>query len=198
METIEVWKPIKGFEGQYEVSNMGNVKRLSGLVDGRYGVRMLDEMIMKPRVAKLKGGGDLVGVFLMKNKKTIGLTLSRVVYSTFNNIELNLSLVVVNKDGNRMNNRLDNLKIITRRNVYQNKKTSSGITGVKKYEGLYRATTVFCGKDLLLHASESKEECHKIYQLAKAMIDEYDKLKAGILSNSRLNNKLIVKSLPIK
>jgi len=199
MNKTEIWKPIKGFEGYYEVSNMGNVKRLSRLVDGSHKPVLLKEMLLKPRLMKLKGGGDFVGIHLMINKKSVGLTVSRVVYSAFNNIELNLSLVVVNKDGNKMNNKLDNLKIITRRNVGQNKPTKSGIIGVRKQDGgLYMAKIVFCGKELLLHSSESKADCRKIYQLAKAMIDEYDKLKAGILSNSRLNNKLIVKSLPIK
>lgn len=176
---------------------MGNVKRLARLVNGSHGPVLLKEMLLKPRLMKLKGGGDFVGIHVMINKKSVGLTLSRVVYSTFNNIELSLSLVVVNKDGNKLNNKLDNLKIITRRNVGQNRKSESGVIGVKKQFGLYRAVIKFSGKDILLHTSESKEECRKIYQLAKAMIDEYDKLKAGILSNSRLNNKLIVQSLPI-
>lgn len=28
MNNVEIWKPIKGYEGLYEVSNLGNVKRL--------------------------------------------------------------------------------------------------------------------------------------------------------------------------
>ena len=27
MDNNEIWKPIDGFEGKYEVSNMGNVRR---------------------------------------------------------------------------------------------------------------------------------------------------------------------------
>jgi hypothetical protein len=90
---------------------------------------------------------------------------------------------------------------MTRRNVRQTRLNKSGFVGVTEHtsnEGCYSAKIVFEGKSLNIHTSNDKEECHKIYQLAKAMIDEYDKLKAGILSNSRLNNKIIVKSLPIK
>lgn len=36
--TREIWRPVKGYEGHYEVSNLGNVKSLSRLVHGvKYG-----------------------------------------------------------------------------------------------------------------------------------------------------------------
>ena len=31
---IEIWKPIKGFEGKFEVSNLGRVKSLSREIRG--------------------------------------------------------------------------------------------------------------------------------------------------------------------
>lgn len=35
--TEEIWKPVVGYEGMYEVSNLGNVKSLSRVVKGSYG-----------------------------------------------------------------------------------------------------------------------------------------------------------------
>ncbi len=123
--------------------------------------------------------------------------IARAVYETFNNIDLDNKKVVVHKDGNRLNNKLENIKIITRRAIKQIRANKTGAVGVTKHKEYYTASICFEGKRLSLHTSTIKEECHKIYQLAKAMIDEYDKLKSGILSNSRLNNKLIEKEIDL-
>lgn len=52
METIEIWKPVVGFEGLFEISNTGKVKRLSRRVNGGHNQettgRVLKEKIMKP------------------------------------------------------------------------------------------------------------------------------------------------------
>jgi hypothetical protein len=32
----EVWKPIQGYEGHYEISNLGNVKSLAKVTPGEY------------------------------------------------------------------------------------------------------------------------------------------------------------------
>ena len=52
MEEKEIWKDIEGFEGMYQVSNMGNVKSLErtvwcGLNGGLY--KTVHERILKPR-----------------------------------------------------------------------------------------------------------------------------------------------------
>lgn len=43
----EVWKPIMGFEGLYEVSNYGRVKSLERIVKGYHGLYKLKERILK-------------------------------------------------------------------------------------------------------------------------------------------------------
>ena len=44
---MEIWKDIKGYEGLYQVSNLGNVKRLSVLkLNGRY-YSMCKEKLIK-------------------------------------------------------------------------------------------------------------------------------------------------------
>ena len=103
----------------------------------------------------------------------------------------------MHKDGNRLNNNLENIKIITRRTIKQIRANKTGAVGVTKHNDFYSASIVFEGRRLTLHTSTDKNECHKVYQLAKSMIDQYDKLKAGILNNSRLNNKLIEKQVKL-
>ena len=75
----------------------------------------------------------------------------------------------------------------------QKKVNKEGVVGVSKRKYGYTAQIEFEGKRLHLLTSKSKSDCYKIYQLAKSMFDEYDKLKSGILNQSRLNNKLIEK-----
>lgn len=36
----EIWKPVKDFEGQYEVSNLGNVKSFDGKFVKKWGSSM--------------------------------------------------------------------------------------------------------------------------------------------------------------
>ena len=198
MKKHEIWKPVRGYEGYLEVSNYGNVKMLQRSVSNGVSTRILKERMLPVRKTSDRYGYAIVG-FSIENK-TASLVVGRIVYEAFNNVDLDIKKVVVHRDGDKMNNRLDNIKVMTRRNIRQVKVSKSGFVGVRegtRSKGVYSASIVFEGKTITLHYSESKEECHKIYQLAKAMIDEYDKLKAGILSNSRLNNKLIVKSLPV-
>jgi hypothetical protein len=197
MKTEEIWLPVMGFEGYYEVSNLGNIKRLKRIVNNARSTRTLEEKMLLPKKTNNKYGYTTVS--LSKEGKSYGAhMIGRCVYEAFNNVKINATLTVAHKDGNKTNNKLDNLKILTRRNIKQVHKSNTGIVGVRKVKGSFHAYIKFGRKSILLHMSKDKNECRKIYQLAKAMIDEYDKLKTGILSNSRVNNKLIVKSLPIK
>lgn len=196
----EVWKPVRNYEGYLEVSNFGNVKSLKRFVDSGVGGRVVQERILPVRLSRV-GKYEYPRFDITLDNKSITMTVSKVVYEAFNNIYLDTKKIVTHKDGNRLNNRIDNLCVLTRRNVRNSTIGKSGYAGVRLPSGngkRYESIIHFEGRQINIHSSEDKEECHKVYQLAKAMIDEYDKLKAGILGNSRLNNKLIVKSLPIK
>jgi hypothetical protein len=45
----EIWKDIKGFEGRYQVSNLGNVKSLDRLIWNGSGMQLLKSKILKPQ-----------------------------------------------------------------------------------------------------------------------------------------------------
>ena len=76
----------------------------------------------------------------------------------------------------------------------QNKLGITGVSKVDKYQ--YSAQITFSGKQFFLHASKNKGECHKIYQLAKAMFEEYDRKRTEIISNYA-SNRLINKSVSV-
>lgn len=105
----EIWKPIKGYEGLYEVSNFGNVRSLDRYVYcsnqfGSKGTRKNKGVIIKSFVQN----NGYVFVHL-KNKN---FKIHRLVAQTF--IPNNDNKPQVNhKDGNKTNNKVDNLEWCT-------------------------------------------------------------------------------------
>jgi hypothetical protein len=99
----EVWKPIEGFNGRYEVSNMGRIN--SNVVPWK-------DTILKPR--KNKPNGYLrVGLRKEPYSKIIFLRVHRIVAETF--IENPENKAEVNHiDGDKNNNCIYNLEWVTR------------------------------------------------------------------------------------
>lgn len=192
---IEIWKPMRNFEEYLHISNMGNVKLLKRKVPCGKGIKVIPERMLIPIVTKDKYKYGIVSFGL--EKKTHSLVIGRAVYETFNDVDLDNKKVIVHIDGDNLNNRLENIKIITRRTIKTIRANKTGVVGVKKHKDCYEATIVFEGKRFSLYSSTNKNECHKIYQLAKSMFDEFDMLKAEILNNSKLQNKLIEKEVKL-
>lgn len=120
----EIWKDIHGYEGLYQVSNLGRVKRLSRIVDAGNGARRtLPEMIMSFRENKL--GYHYVG--LTKNHKQKIMLIHRLVASAF--LENVQNKPEVNHiDGVKANNSVSNLDWCTR----QENKQHANRTGLWK------------------------------------------------------------------
>ena len=74
----EVWKDIVGFEGLYQVSDMGKVKSLGRMCKNRFGYRYKPERIMSQ---SLLGGYSAVGLY--KNGKQTSLLVHRLVAISF-------------------------------------------------------------------------------------------------------------------
>ena len=169
---------VPNFEGVYVVSKKGYVKNI---ITGK---------ILKSTKK------DQFAVNLRSGTKQKHCSLNRLVYSLFNNVKLQRNHLIIPKDGNPLNCSLDNLKLITKRNFVAAKMSNkTGFTGVYKV-GDYQYSTKICfeGVEVNLHSSVDIAECHKIYQLAKTMVEEYDRKKTEILSNIA-KNRLINKSV---
>ena len=89
----EIWKDIQGYEGYYQVSNLGRVKSLRS------------NTILK--INDIKGGYSQVGLSINGNPKT--KRIHRLVATAFLDNEFNLTQIN-HKDKNRHNNRADNLE----------------------------------------------------------------------------------------
>lgn len=103
-----MWKDIKDFEGLYQISDRGEVKSLSRSVKGPYGsVHTLKEKLLKPWDA-----GGYNRVTLRKDGRESFVAVHRLVATAF--IDNPNHLRVVNhKNGNKKDNRVENLEWCT-------------------------------------------------------------------------------------
>lgn len=103
----EIWKDIPGYEGYYQVSNLGNVKSLTRLRKLRLELTCtVKEKMLKPQ----KATNGYLFIILSKDGKTRQILLHRLVMLSF----IGKSKLEVNhKDGNKTNNCLSNLEYVT-------------------------------------------------------------------------------------
>lgn len=103
---ITVWKPCPGFESDFEVSNLGEVKSIDRYVPGRNG-------LVKGRILKqFKNHKGYPYVRLNKNKRTTEQSVHRLVAIAFIP-NLNNLPQVNHIDGNKLNNHVDNLEWVS-------------------------------------------------------------------------------------
>ena len=103
----EIWKDIKGYEGLYQVSNLGRVKRT-----GKYRNQFTSWESNKD--LKLKEGTNIyLYVDLSKDNKVKRYLVHRLVMEAFID-NPNGYKEVNHKDGNKKNNKVENLEWCTR------------------------------------------------------------------------------------
>lgn len=163
----EIFKDIPGYEGMYQVSNIGRVKSLERIIDHwRGGKSKRREMVLKPRI----NGGGYQTVLLYK-EGCRDLRIHQLVAITFlDHIIDGYTIVVDHIDGNKLNNRVDNLQLISNReNVskgHRHKKTSSQYTGVSWHKGnkKWAANIWIDGKLKYLGLFDTELEASEAYQ----------------------------------
>jgi hypothetical protein len=149
----EIWKNIKGYNEDYQISNLGRVKSL------KYG----KEKILKQGYS---GNPKYPAVTLSINRIQKKEKVHQLVAIAFlNHKKQGHKLVVNHIDFDVNNNRLDNLEVVTNRencNLKHKKSTS-------KYTGVYlinewRATIQINGKQKHLGSFKNEYDAHLAYQ----------------------------------
>ena len=104
----EIWKDIIGYEGLYQVSNLGRVKSCERYVnhfpDGK---RVVKERILKHGLVKGYHNVQLSNNNIKITKLVAGLIATAFIYNNDKTLEIN------HKNGNRLDNRVDNLEWIS-------------------------------------------------------------------------------------
>ena len=104
----EIWRDIKEYEGLYQVSNIGQVRSLGGTNHSRAGILKFKGVNSK-NIRKIGYRVDL-----WKDKKPHSFLVARLVAFTFYEEDINNHQLTVNHiDGNRLNNKLENLELIS-------------------------------------------------------------------------------------
>lgn len=151
----EIWKDVIGYKGLYQVSNLGRVKSF----------RRNKEIILKPSI-----GDRGYYVVTLYNKRKIH---QLVAESFLNHTPKGMSLVVDHINNNKLDNRVENLQIITQReNLIKDKSCSSKYAGVSwfKLRNKWRASISKNGKKIHLGLFTNEYDAALSYQQALKQI----------------------------
>lgn len=102
---METWKDIPGYEGLYQISNLGNVKSLYRIANNNH---IIHEKILKPQ----KNYNGYLIVNLYKNNRMKAKLIHRLVGKTFIDNPNNYNYIN-HIDKNKSNNNANNLEWCT-------------------------------------------------------------------------------------
>lgn len=159
---MELYKDILGYEGFYQISNLGNVKSLSRTIlkNGIYPFKSKDKII-KNRVNKY------CYVTLCKNNTYKNFYVHRLVAQAFINNNEN-KLIVNHINGIKTNNRVDNLEWCT----YLENTKHAILNGFINQKGINSVKSKLNEKEVLeiKQSNLPHKELSKKYNISKSNI----------------------------
>lgn len=153
-EIVEEWRPVVGLEGRYEVSSSGRARSIKK--DGS--VRVL-----KPSMSR----DQYLGFIVIVNGRPVRKSVHRIMAEAF--LSIPPGMVVDHINGNKIDNRLCNLRIATTSqntwNAGKRKRNTSGYKGVtwSKSSNKWQAQMGFHGKKVFLGLFHTAEEASAAY-----------------------------------
>lgn len=114
MNNQEIWKDIEGYEGLYQVSNLGRVKSLKRRMYDINNKKIIQ--YKREKILKSYNNRGYKIVKLTKNGKNQFVYVHRLVCSSFNKLSLNNKKAKINHiDENKSNNNINNLEICSQK-----------------------------------------------------------------------------------
>ena len=182
----EIWVDAIGFDGTYEVSNLGRVKSL-----GRWVSNGKSERWVKDRIRKLYVGKDgrITMIFSISNVH-YSINLPEIIYSSFNpNEDLN-GFVIAHLNKIPYDNKLSNLKKLT---ISDSHKISEELGNLKPMP--VRGELKYTRENTIYENGEVKEKkCKKCNTIKN--INLFEKFRNTCLEcRGRLRKKVVVNNL---
>lgn len=148
-------KAIKGYEGKYEISEEGDVYSLTRLRKNKSNskARLMGRKL-KPQITK-----GYLTVALCKKGKIKRITIHKLIYIAFIGTFIK-GKQINHKDGNKLNNRKDNLELVT---PLENTRHSWKIgLSTKKYgENMKTSKLTLSNVELIRHLYENSDYSQK-------------------------------------
>ena len=168
---VEEFRPIKEYNGAYDISNLGRIKSLN------YKKRLIPKIMKVTIDTKGYCKVNLCNNSIVKNKRIHQL----VAIAFLNHILCGHKLVINHKNFNKTDNRLSNLEIVSSRENSNRKhlKSSSKYTGVSwnKRNKKWMSYVVFKGKMIYLGYFTTEDEASEYYENALISIKKGKNIK---------------------
>ena len=172
----EVWKNIPGYEGYYQASDSGRVRSLDRVIAYKSGAsKLLEGNMLNPT---MRNGYKKVNLAMKGRKKAF--EISQLVAMAFLGHEPDgHKLVVDHINGNKLDNRVENLRIVTNRaNVSTCFRTDNG-TFSSEYVGIYwninslkwHSSIYYDGINIHLGLFDNEIDASNAYQKALSKIE---------------------------
>lgn len=159
----EEWKDIKNYEGLYQVSNFGRIKSMpKKWVTGNGARQSKPETIMSPSESQ-----GYCHICLSRDKKKKYFSVHSLVWDAFGDSPRDgRKLQVDHIDGDKTNNHINNLQLLTARMNVAKAKKKGLPTGVyySDQSGKYIVHIVINGKNIYMGSYNSPSLASAVYQ----------------------------------
>jgi len=177
----EIWQPIINFEDTYEISNYGKVRSIDRTVACVYGTRIItkDYKGKELRLFIRNNYDNYTGVRLRKDGRYYQFCMHLLVWDNFIRVSRDRMHIIQHADGDRTNNRLDNLELIPKRwGIHNPTQTNPyrGVIRVQRRLGFkWSARLRHDGMTENLGTYDEPEEAHVVYQTRLREVEDGSK-----------------------
>ena len=172
----EIWKDIPNYEGYYQVSNLGRVRKFN---NERLRSLFYKRELFKIHKQRVNSHGYYI-ITLRKENEIKTFSVHKLVAMAFlNHIPCGMKLVVNHKNFDKLDNRVENLEIVSNRENANRKhiKSSSEYTGVivnKKRINSFISKIKIKSQSIHLGYYEDEKKASEMYELAVKLVDKYN------------------------
>ena len=165
----EEFKDITGYEGLYQINRKGEVKSLERYNEAGH--------LIKEKILKNRSSLGYKRVLLYKNKKNKNFKIHVLLFKTFVCEYDNMYLEIDHINNIRSDNRLENLRLVSKRNNMNNRSDQSEFgVGVRKFCNNYQTRININKKNTYIGRFNTHDEASNKYKLVKHQIEEIEKI----------------------